>query len=75
MRQLTQIIQNVKTYLNHQIKFTQMCFEDMKLIKRMAVETIVTTHVHQREVFDEINDDCKHLRIDDGHDLSWTENN
>jgi hypothetical protein len=46
----------------------------MKGQEEMAVETIVTTHVHQTKVFEEIHADCKKHKIEDGHDLSWTKN-
>jgi dynein heavy chain len=51
-----------------------MCLEDMNPLKRMAVETIVTIHVHQKEIFDEIHADCKQHKIKDGNDFSWTKN-
>ena len=38
---------------------TTMCLEDMNKLKRMKVETLVTIHVHQRDLFGKISDDAK----------------
>lgn len=38
---------------------TAMCLEDMDKLKRMKIETLVTIHVHQRELFMDILDGAK----------------
>jgi dynein heavy chain len=40
----------------------------------MRVETLVTIHVRQREVFEEIRHECKSYKIKDSSDFSWTKN-
>jgi len=71
---LIELDKKKKDINNLMSQLTQMCLEDMNPLKRMAVETIVTIHVHQKEIFDEIHADCKQHKIKDGNDFSWTKN-
>ena len=53
---------------------TKMCLEDMNRQLRIRVETLVTIHVRQREVFEEIRQECMSYKIKDSSDFSWTKN-
>lgn len=53
---------------------SQLCLEDLDKLKRMKVETLVTIHVHQRDLFLKILEGAKsHTKID-GNDFEWTRN-
>jgi dynein heavy chain len=53
-----------------------MCLEDMgaNKLKRTKVETIVTIHVHQRDLYGEMQDAVKAYRVKDANDFDWTKN-
>jgi dynein heavy chain len=53
---------------------SQLCLEDLDKLKRMKVETLVTIHVHQRDLFLRILEEAKQHRIRDGNDFDWTRN-
>ena len=53
---------------------TMMCLEDMNKLKRMKVETLVTIHVHQRDLFTKISDVAKKNMIKDANDFDWQKN-
>jgi len=53
---------------------TKMCLEEMNKQLRTRVETMVTIHVRQLEVFEEIVRECKAYKIKDANDFSWTKN-
>ena len=55
-------------------ELTTMCLEDMNKLKRMKVETLVTIHVHQRDLFMKIQEDVKAHRIKDANDFDWVKN-
>lgn len=58
--------------LNELVEF---CLEDMKSkLIRTKIETMVTIHVHQKEVFFKIADDAKQHKIKDSTDFEWTKN-
>ena len=40
----------------------------------MKVETLVTIHVHQRDLFQKIHEDAKLHKIKDANDFEWTRN-
>jgi len=40
-------------------ELTMMCLEDMDKLARTKVETLVTIHVHQRDLFGKILEDVK----------------
>jgi dynein heavy chain len=51
---------------------TEMCLDgDMNKLVRQKTETLVTIHVHQRDVFFEIQDMCKQHKIKDKNDFEW----
>lgn len=53
---------------------TEMCLEEMNKLKRCKVETLVTIHVHQRDLFMKILDDAKQHKIKDSNDFDWCKN-
>lgn len=53
---------------------TKMCLEEMNKQLRTRVETIVTIHVRQLEIFNDIRKECYAYKIKDGNDFSWTKN-
>ena len=56
-------------------KLSGMCLnEDMTRIGRTKIETLVTIHVHQKDLYDEIVQDVKGNRIKDATDFDWTKN-
>jgi len=50
---------------------SNMCLEDMNKLVRQKTETLVTIHVHQRDVFLEIQEMCKQHKIKDKNDFEW----
>ncbi len=55
-------------------ELSAMCLEDMNKLKRMKVETLVTIHVHQRDLFQKILEDAKSHKIKDANDFDWQKN-
>jgi len=57
-------------------ELTGMCLEDMgpNKLRRTKVETIVTIHVHQKDVYLEIQDAVKAYRVRDANDFEWAKN-
>lgn len=56
-------------------KLTLLCLTDItSQIKRVKVETLVTIHVHQRDLYMKIYDDAKGHRLKDANDFDWTKN-
>lgn len=57
-------------------ELTGMCLEDMgaNKLKRTKVETIVTIHVHQRDLYGEMQDAVKAYKVKDANDFDWTKN-
>jgi len=57
---------------------SEMCLGDMpadaQKLQRTKVETLVTIHVHQRDLFLKIQDEAKQQRIRDHKDFDWTKN-
>lgn len=53
---------------------SNMCLEDMNKLVRQKTETLVTIHVHQRDVFFEIQELCKQHKIKDKNDFEWQKN-
>jgi dynein heavy chain len=51
-----------------------MCLEDMGKLKRQKVETLVTIHVRQMQLFREIKDLVKDHKLKDSQDFEWTKN-
>jgi hypothetical protein len=54
-----------------QAELTKMCLEPMNKIERMKVETCVTIHVRQIEIFVDIKAECAQHKIKDANDFSW----
>jgi len=56
-------------------ELSAMCLEDIESkLTRKSIETMVTIHVHQRDLFQKIHEDCKAHRIKDANDFEWTKN-
>ena len=54
---------------------TAMCLEPMESrITRTKIETLVTIHVHQKDLFEEIQTEVKTHKINDASDFDWTKN-
>ena len=54
---------------------TAMCLEPMESrIVRTKIETLVTIHVHQKDLFEEIQQEVKTHKINDASDFDWTKN-
>jgi dynein heavy chain len=53
---------------------TLMCLEDLNKLDRCKIETLVTIHVHQRDLFVKILEDAKQHKIRDANDFDWTKN-
>ena len=51
-----------------------MCLEEWNKVERTRIETMVTIHVRQIEIYDEIRDEAKAHRIKDSNDFAWTKN-
>jgi hypothetical protein len=51
-----------------------MCLEEMDKQLRTRVETCVTIHVRQLEIFRDIKKECYAYKIKDANDFSWTKN-
>ena len=51
-----------------------MCLEDMNKLKRQKVETLVTIHVRQMQLFKEIKELVKDHKLKDSQDFEWTKN-
>jgi len=64
-----------KKFLNGILSdLTKMCLEDMNKQLRTRIETIVTIHVRQLEIFNEIRKECYAYKIKDANDFQWTKN-
>jgi dynein heavy chain len=50
------------------------CLEDLDKLKRCKIETLVTIHVHQVDVFKIIAEDARANRIKDENDFDWCKN-
>ena len=55
-------------------ELSNMCLEDLNRLQRCKVETLVTIHVHQRDLFQKILEDAKQHKIRDSNDFDWTKN-
>ena len=55
-------------------ELSSMCLEEMNRLKRCKIETLVTIHVHQRDLFQKILEDAKQHKIRDANDFDWTKN-
>ena len=54
---------------------TLLCLEPMESkIQRTKIETLVTIHVHQLDLFEEIQAEVKTHKINDASDFDWTKN-
>lgn len=69
-------LENTKKDMNDIMsKLTFLCLSDITSpIKRVKVETLVTIHVHQRDLYGEIYDNAKGHRLKDANDFDWTKN-
>lgn len=56
-------------------KLTAMCLEEhTSRIHRTKIETLVTIHVHQKDLFEEIQQEAKTHKINDATDFDWMKN-
>jgi dynein heavy chain len=56
-------------------KLTALCLVDTdSRIHRTKIETLVTIHVHQKDLFDEIQQEVKTHKINDASDFDWVKN-
>lgn len=56
-------------------KLTAMCLEaNPSRIHRTKIETLVTIHVHQKDLFEEIQQEAKTHKITDATDFDWMKN-
>lgn len=55
-------------------ELSAMCLEDMDRLRRTKIETLVTIHVHQRDLFQKILEDAKQHKISNANDFDWTKN-
>jgi len=55
-------------------ELVDFCLEDLDKLKRCKIETLVTIHVHQVDVFKEIAEACRANRIKDENDFDWCKN-
>jgi dynein heavy chain len=57
---------------------SEMCLNEMPAsaprLQRTKVETLVTIHVHQRDLFITLQDEAKQQRVRDNNDFDWTKN-
>ncbi len=56
---ITELERKKKDVNNLMSELTMMCLEDMDRLTRTKVETLVTIHVHQRDLFGKILEDAK----------------
>lgn len=71
---LTELDRKKKDIENIMKELSAMCLEDMNRLKRTKIETLVTIHVHQRDLFQKILEDAKQHKIRDSNDFDWTKN-
>jgi dynein heavy chain len=71
---LTELEKKKKDINGIMTELSAMCLEDMNKLKRVKVETLVTIHVHQRDLFQKILEDAKQHKIKDANDFDWTKN-
>ena len=56
-------------------KLTAMCLEEhTSRIHKAKIETLVTIHVHQKDLFEEIQQEAKTHKINDATDFDWMKN-
>jgi dynein heavy chain len=55
-------------------ELVDFCLEDLDKLKRCKIETLVTIHVHQVDVFKIISEDARANRIKDENDFDWCKN-
>lgn len=56
-------------------RLSNMCLDtNHTRISRTKVETLVTIHVHQKDLFEEIQAEVKTQKIRDANDFDWTKN-
>ena len=56
-------------------KLTEMCLVDIKSkLQRVKIETLVTIHVHQIDLYLEIQEAVKQQKIKEVTDFDWTKN-
>lgn len=71
---ITELERKKKDINNMMSELTLMCLEEMDRLTRTKVETLVTIHVHQRDLFGKILEDAKQYKIRDATDFDWVKN-
>jgi dynein heavy chain len=71
---LGEIERQRKSQLAVMNELVAMCLEDMGKLKRQKVETLVTIHVRQMELFGQMKDLVRDHKIKDSNDFEWTKN-
>lgn len=52
-----------------------MCLMDsLTKVQRLKVETLVTVHVHQRDIFNQVQEDAKANKLQNSNDFDWSKN-
>jgi len=55
-------------------ELTAMCLDDWDRIQRTKIETMVTIHVHQKDLFMSLLDEVRKHNIKDAHEFEWVKN-
>jgi len=63
-----------KDFVKMRDDLVDLCLTDLDKLQRCKVETLVTIHVHQVDVFKEISEACRSNRIKDANDFEWLKN-
>lgn len=71
---IAEIKKKSELFLRIKNALTEMCLTDLDSLQRCKIETLVTIHVHQVDVFKEIGDLCRNNKIKDANDFEWQKN-
>jgi len=71
---LPELDRQLKVQKNVMNELVAMCLEGMGKLKRQKVETLVTIHVRQMELFGTVRDLVKDHKVKDANAFEWTQN-
>ena len=71
---MAELERNKKVVWNILAELTQMCLEEWGPLKRTRIETLVTIHVHHKEIYQIVMDLAKQHKIKDANDFEWARN-